>query len=122
MRTLGYLFGILPLMDGLPSIFSPHYWVRFSDRNLRGYLPDPALKTVLSFGNLSENAVRAKAVSEVVVGMTLVFMASMLPSRFAGPGPMGGLPAHGALKHGRFVHSHEHVHELRPEEEQQEPL
>ncbi len=122
MRTLGYLLGILLLIDGVPAIFSPHYWVRFGERNLRGYLPEAALKTLLSFGNLSDNAVRVKALSEVVVGMMLISMAGMLPSRFAAPGPLGGMHVHGGMKHGRFAHTHEHVHELEPERERQEAL
>jgi len=108
MRTLGYLFGILLLTNGLPSIFSPHFWVRFSDRNLRGYLPGPTMQTIRDFGALSDNAVRALALVEIIVGVMLVFMASMMPSRFlgfSGPSPME--LRRRAKMGGHFVHAHE---------------
>ena len=44
VRTLAYVFGSLLLLDGIPAIFSPHFWVKFSERNLGGYLPKPALE------------------------------------------------------------------------------
>jgi len=106
MRVLGYLFGLLLLADGLPTIFSPHFWVNYANRNWKGVLPGPALSTISDFGHLSDNAVRAKAVTEIMFGMMMLFLASMVPTRYVA---FRGGPPRGMLRH-----KHPHVHEGMP--------
>ncbi|MDA8216393.1 MAG: hypothetical protein M0Z94_02110 [Dehalococcoidales bacterium] len=110
MRGLGYLFGILMLVDAIPSIFQPQFWVRYTERNLKGYLPGSVMRTMTDFSRLSDDAVRGVAVLELIVGMMLLSLASMVPTvYFAGRAK------------GHATHTHEHVHG-EEEEEIEEPL
>jgi uncharacterized protein YjeT (DUF2065 family) len=105
MRTLGYLFGFLLLLDGIPATLSPHFWVKYTERNLKDTLPEPVTRTVLEFGHLPEGATRVKALAEVLIGMTLLFLASASAGATAFYGKVSS--GHAAAPH---IHPHMHAH------------
>lgn len=93
MRGIGYLLGLLLLVDAVPTIFSPQFWMRYTERNLKGHLPGSVTQTVLAFERLPDEALRSKALIEVFVGLWLIFLASLVPTRYVafkggGPPPM----------------------------------
>ncbi|MHB1417845.1 MAG: hypothetical protein ACYC1C_21555 [Chloroflexota bacterium] len=110
MRGLGYLFGILLLADAIPSIFQPQFWVRYTERNLKGYLPGSVMRAMTEFSRLSDDTARGMAVVELVVGMTLLSLASIAPTVYF----VGRTKGH-------VTHTHEHAHG-EEEEENEEPL
>ncbi len=125
MRGIGYLFGIWLLANAIPTIFNPHYWLHWTERNLSDVLPASVTKTSADFFRLPDNALRWWALQQIIVGMVLLFMASMLPSRyiaFRGRMPMWrrpwGMGMGMGMKHPGMgmgyrgvTHTHEHTHE-----------
>ncbi len=149
MRGFGFLLGFLLLIEGLPKIFNPRYWLSYSERNLRGRLPNEATRTISEFGKLSDDSIRAMALVEIFAGLLLVFMASALrfrsmmfrrgpgpwmmgnPGVMGNPGMMGGDPWMGwqgmGMKGGHMhphnhEHSHSHVHQQAEGEQPGESL
>lgn len=117
MRGFGFLFGLLLLIEGLPKIFNPHFWTHYSERNLRGRLPEEATRTIADFGRLSENSARALALVEILAGFTMLMMASMLhwrPAMFGGMWRQQmGMPWMGMQRMKGMMggHMHPHIHE-----------
>jgi uncharacterized protein YjeT (DUF2065 family) len=149
VRGFGYLLGLLLLIEGLPKVFNPQFWLGYSERNLHGRLPNEAARTIQDFSKLSDDTVRGMALVEIFAGMLLVFMASALRYRsmmfrhgpgawmmgnpgmmsnpwmmrgpwMGGPGPGMGMGM-GMMKGGHMhPHSHEHSHSHSHAEEQSE--
>jgi ABC-type nickel/cobalt efflux system permease component RcnA len=122
MRTLSFLFGILLLVDGIPSIFRPLFWVRYTDQNLKGTLPEPVTQTIKEFGALSDDAIRTKALTEVVVGLMLLFLSSLVTAQYATYSRWQYKQHEHSHphKHGDYTHAHGHAHEHRHEHDEEE--